>query len=412
MTKLLLVAHQEIGYHLRQWTFYLTIIMMPLIFAAVGAIPRLRAAAEESPLPSVETILNTSSVELATSIGYVDQADLIHHIPPAQKQYLHLFPNEAAAGEALAQGQIESYYVIAADYLRSGQVTQYTLSPQLLADTDAAVRDLLHLNLLEQLNDPHLAARLEQPAELVRQGPEPPLVRFIPANLDWQKLVSAMLVVGFFAYVINIGGNLLLRALQREVHAHILEVMIMSTTPFQLIGGKLLGLTALTLVQAGLTLLAGVMVYGQNPDGSGPAALPWITLLLSAPYLLLGFLAYCGGVMGVAALWPNFRESGILLGGLRLLTLTPLIGALFILADVDGPISVGLSLLPFTAHLLMPFRLLLADVPAWQWALGFLILTLWAIFWIWLSARLFRIHGLLTGRPLAPQVIWRALREK
>jgi ABC-2 type transport system permease protein len=207
-------------------------------------------------------------------------------------------------------------------------------------------------------------------------------------------------VVGFFAYVINIGGNLLLRALQREVHAHVLEVMIMSTTPFQLIGGKLLGLTALTLVQASLTLLAGVLVYG------------WPILILSTPYLLLGFLAYCGGIMGFASLWPNFRESGVLLGGLRLLALTPLIGALFILADVDGPLSVSLSLLPFTAHLLMPFRLLLADVPEWQWGLGLLILMLWTIFWIWLSARLFRIHGLLTGRSLTPRIIWRALSEK
>jgi ABC-2 type transport system permease protein len=412
MTKLLLVAHQEIGYHLRQWTFYLTIIMMPLIFAAIGAIPRLREAAEATPLPSVETILNTSSAELTAPIGYVDHADLINRIPQAQKNYLYPFPDEAAAGKALAQGQIESYYVIAADYYRSGQVTQYTLSPQLLAETDAAVRDLLRLNLLERLNDPRLAARLEDPVDLVRQGPAPPVARFIPATMDWQKLVSAILVVGFFAYVINIGGNLLLRALQREVHAHVLEVMIMSTTPFQLIGGKLLGLTALTLVQAGLTLLAGVLVYGQNPDGSGPAALPWPILILSTPYLLLGFLAYCGGIMGFASLWPNFRESGVLLGGLRLLALTPLIGALFILADVDGPLSVSLSLLPFTAHLLMPFRLLLADVPEWQWGLGLLILMLWTIFWIWLSARLFRIHGLLTGRSLTPRIIWRALSEK
>ena len=77
--------------------------------------------------------------------------------------------------------------------------------------------------------------------------------------------------------------------------------------------------------------------------------------------------------------------------------------------DVDGPISVALTLLPFTSHLLMPFRLLLTDVPSWQWLLGLLILTFWTIFWVWLSARLFRIHGLLTGRSLSPRLIWRAL---
>jgi ABC-2 type transport system permease protein len=409
MIKLLLVANQEMGYHLRQWTFYLTILLMPLVFAAAGAMPRLRSAAEAAPLPSVETILNSSSPELATPIGYIDRAGLVTNIPNTQRRYLHSFSDEAEAGEALAQGKIESYYVIAADYLESGRVVQYTLSPQLMADTDGAVRRLLRLNLLDKLNDPVLRERLEKPVELVRQGPPPPVVRFIPVDLDWQKLISAALVVGIFVYAINVGGNLLLRALQREVHAHVLEVMVVSTTPFQLIGGKLLGLTTLTLAQTGLTLLAGALVYGQNPDGSGPAALPLISLALSLPYLLLGLLAYCGGVMGFAALWPNFRESGLLLGGLRLLSLMPLIGGLFILPDIDGPISIGLTLLPFTSHLLMPFRLLLTDVPAWQWILGLIILTLWTIFWVWLSARLFRIHGLLTGRGLSPRLLWRAL---
>jgi ABC-type Na+ efflux pump permease subunit len=151
------------------------------------------------------------------------------------------------------------------------------------------------------------------------------------------------------------------------------------------------------------------MVYGQNPDGSGPAALSLTSLALSLPYLLLGLLAYCSGVMGFAALWPNFRESGLLLSGLRLLSLMPLIGALFILPDINGPLSVALTLLPLTSHLLMPFRLLLTEVPSWQWTLGLLILTLWTIFWVWLSTRLFRIQGLLTGRSLSPRLVWRAL---
>ena len=113
--------------------------------------------------------------------------------------------------------------------------------------------------------------------------------------------------------------------------------------------------------------------------------------------------------MAVAAMWPDFRESGALLAGLRLLTLAPLLGVLFILPNPAGPVAVGLSLVPLTSHLLMPFRLLFTDVPMWQWSLGLFILTLWTSLAIWLSMRLFRAYGLLTGRSVGPKLVWQAL---
>jgi ABC-2 type transport system permease protein len=409
MSKLLIVAQQEIWYHLGQWSFYLTIILMPLVFAAIGAVPRLRSIAEDASLPSVETILDAPSTEIDVQVGYVDYAGLITILPETKTGGFRPFADEVAATKALEQGRIESYYVIAADYLQSGQVVQYSAKPQLLVDTDRAVQVLLRDNLLQTLADPSLAGRLERPVKLVRHGPPRPVARFIPADLDLNRLVSAGLVVGVFVYVINVGGNLLLRALQREVRARVLEVMVVSTTSGQFIGGKLLGLTSLTLAQAGITLLAGVLVYGQNPDGSGPAALPLTTLALSVPYLVFGFVAYCSGIMAIAAMWPDFRESGALLAALRLLSLSPLIGGLFILPNADGPLSVVLTVFPLTSHLLMPFRMLITVVPAWQWSLGLLVLVTWTAFNVWLSTRLFRAHSLLTGRSVAPKVLWQAL---
>jgi ABC-2 type transport system permease protein len=407
VTKLLVVAQQEVGYHLRQWSFYISLLLMPLIFAALGAMPRLQQAARAAPLPEVETVFNLASAEFETPAGYVDQAGLLSG--ETEIKNFFRFADEAAAARALEQGQIESYYVIAADYIASGRVVQYSANPQLLAEADGALGEALRRRLILRLQAPALAERLEAPVEWVRRGPPPQVVRFLPTDLKLPELVSAGLVVGLFVYLMNVGGNLLLRALQQEVRAKALEMMVVSATPEQFIGGKLLGLTGLTLAQAGLALGAGALVYGDNPDGAGPAALSLPALLLSLPYLLLGFLAYCGGIMGAAALWPNFRESAILLACLRLLSLTPLIGGLFILPDPEGLLAVGLTLVPATSPLLMPFRLLLTPVPGWQWASGVLILIGWTTFWIWLSMRLFRLHGLLTGRAAGPKVVWQAL---
>ena len=288
-------------------------------------------------------------------------------------------------------------------------MVEYSQDPQLLSEHDAAVRALLRDNLLQSLDNPNLAARLAHPVEWERQGPPPPVARFIPADMDLSRLVSAGLVIGLFIYLINAGGHLLLRALQREVKAHVLEVMMVSTTPEQFIGGKLVGLTVLTVLQAGLALTAAALVYGQNPDGSGPAALPIVLLALSVPYLLLGFLTTCALLMGIAVLWPNFKESTLLLAAFRFVSLIPLIGTLFILPNPGGPIAMALTLLPITSHLLMPFHLLVEAVPLWQWGLGLVLLTLWTIACLWFSMRLFRLNGLLTGRNVSPNLIWQAM---
>jgi ABC-2 type transport system permease protein len=409
MIKLLHIAREEMGYHLRQWTFYLSAIGMPLVFAAIGAFPRLQTVAAETPLASVETIL-TETDEITAPTGYVDQAGLITTIPADQTDMVQAFFDEGQAEAALEQGEIESYYVIADDYIHSGRVVQYSNNPQLLADGDAIIRQLLRGALLHTLDDPDRAARLMQPVALTRRGPPPSAVSFFPADLDMSRLISAGLLAGLFAYVISLGGNLLLRALHREVRARVLEMMVVSATPEQFIGGKLLGLTTLVLGQAGLALLAGLFVYGQNPDGSGPSALPLVTVALSFPFLLLGFLGYCGTIMSIAALWPTFRESGSLLTVMRLLVLSPLIGALFILPQANGLTAVSLTLLPLTSPLLMPFRLLITEVPLWQRGLGLSILAAWTTFLIWLSMRLFRVYSILTGRPINPKTLWLALR--
>ncbi len=408
MGKSLWVAREELRFHMQQWSFYLSLALTLGMFVAAGALPQLRAAAEESPLADVETVFTVNET-ITIPTGYVDYAGIIITVPAEQADNFRAFADEAAAVAALRAGEVESYYVIAADYVQTGNVIEYSLDAQLISSTDDAVEALLRDNLLHMLDDSALAARVKRPANIVRRGPPPPTFRFLPADLDLGRLASAGLVVGLFAFIINIGGALLPRALQREAETRVLEMLITSTTPEQFIGGKLLGLTTLALGQASISLLAGVLVYGNAPGGGGPAALPPILLTVGLPYLMLGYLAYSGAMLSVAALWPTLAESFQLQAIMRLITLTPLAGVLFILPNADSAISIALTINPITSPLLMPFRILITDVPGWQIGAGLAALVLWAAFSVWVSMRLFRAQSLLTGRTPTPKAVWAAL---
>jgi ABC-2 type transport system permease protein len=400
------VAREELIFNLGQWSFVISTLLMVVVFAAAGAAPRLRSAAEESPLADMETIFVVETV-VTTPTGLVDYSGLVRELPAEQS--LFAFEDEAAAQAALNAGEIEGYYVIAADFMESGAVTQVSADPQLLVATDGAVRQLIVNNLIATAGVPFLAERLQTPAVMINEGPPLVEVSFVPADLDLSVLSAALLVSLLFTYIINGSGALLLRAFQREAEAGVLEVVITSVTPAQFIGGKLLGLSILVLIQAGLTLLSGLLVYGQNPDGSGPAGLPPEVIPVVVLYLLFGYLAYSGLMLAIASLWPLMAESTQLQFFFRFALLTPLIGAVFILPDADGPLAVVLTMVPIASPLLMPFRVLITAVPTWQIGVSLLLLLLWAWFLLWLSTRLFRAHGLLTGRTPMLRAVWWAL---
>ncbi|HNB53173.1 MAG TPA: ABC transporter permease [Anaerolineales bacterium] len=408
MHKLLSIAREEMVVYLRQWTFYLSLAIMVGTFLAVGAFPQLQQAAEESPLSEIETVFTVEET-ITVPTGFVDHANLIHYIPDDQAENFRAFPDEASADTALQAAEIESYYIIAADFIETGLVRQITLDATLMSNTDAAVENLLQQNLLLKIEDHHLADRFAVPFYLVREGPPRPVFRFIPEETDLSVLASAGLLAMLFTYLTNASGFLLLTALNRESEARILETLVSSTTPAQFIGGKLLGLSTLVMGQASLALVGGILVYGNDP-GSGPAALPLHVILVAIPYLLLGYLGFSLAMLAVAAVFPTLKENFQLQFFMRMVILSPLVGVLFVLPNPHSTASLALTVFPLTAPLLMPFRMMLSSVPGIQIAVGLGLLLVWDGVQFWLTTRLFRAHSLLTGRTATPRALWAVLK--
>ena len=294
MLKVFIVAREELAFHLRQWSFYASLALMAGIFAALGAFPQLRTAASASPLGDVETVFTVDEA-ITRPTGIVDHAGLL--VDVAGEEKLVLFSSEEDAIAALELGEIDRVYVVAADYMETGEVTGYSLEAQLIVGSDSPITRILRRNLLRQLEDPFLGERLQSPVKIRYDGPPIPAFNFVPPDLDSGRLAAAAIIGAFFAFLINISGALLLRAIQRESEARALEIVITSTTPGQFIGGKLLGLSMLVLLQAGVTLLVGLSVYGRNAGGLVPAALPPSLMAIALPFLLFGYLAYSGTML-------------------------------------------------------------------------------------------------------------------
>jgi ABC-2 type transport system permease protein len=407
--KLWLVAWTEFLYHVRQVSFFVALVLMVIFVVLLSWLPSGGRQELDFSLETFTAVEETfalgETITASEPVGYVDLAGLI--LPETLAAYDDLIPysNEEEAEAALSAGEIRHYYVIEADYLENGRVRHYSAVASSLTMADTTIEALLRDNLRAQA----FATRPDIPSffEITWEDQPNPLLSGLPDTLDQSRLFTGIAILGLFAYLVNISGALLLDALLRESSARIMEVMVTTTSPSQLLGGKVLGLTLVALIQLGVSLSAGYLVYDTSS-----APLLGITpelILLIAAFLLLGYVAYSGIVLMVTMLFPNISTSLQLQFFLRVLILSPAVGIFFILPDPNSTLSILLSVSPLTSALLMPLRMLVTAVAPAQIMFSLVSLIFWSLFVFWLSTRLFRAQSLLTGRRPSLRVVWLAL---
>ncbi len=409
MKKLWLIAWAEFNFHVRQASFFIALALMILLAVLLSWLPtgnRDELALGLDSFTAVRESFSLGEGMMASElVGFVDLADIVVQEPTEWEENLRQYESEAQAAAALQAGDIRHYYVIEEGYIDHGRVRHYSTVNASLNMADATIEQFLRRNIRAQT----YTQRLEMPSvlDVVWVDQPNPMLSRLSADLEWGAIFTSIVVLGLFAYLVNISGALLLDALMRESSARIMEMMVTMTTPAQFLGGKVLGLTLVAGLQLGVSLGAGYMVYD-----TAVAPLTGITptiILLIAAFLGLGYLAYSGLVMMMTMLFPHIGTSLQLQFFLRMLILSPAIGIFFILPNLNGWLSVALTLNPLSSALLMPLRMLFTAVAPTQIMLSLLLLLAWSLLIFWLSTRLFRAQTMLTGRRPSARAVWQAL---
>lgn len=309
LVKTLLIGWREFRQRVRSRGFVLGSIGTPLLFLVIWAITGL-ADTESSEAPLVE-LARTGQTD--TMVGYVDQARLIQIVPAEVLHVFRPFPSVAAAEAALLNGEIEAFYVIPADYRQSGQVRRVSPDlPMTPPDDVDWLNWILVGNLLPGVSSDQLA-RLRWPFN--RTGPE-----FVAVSSKGEKEgrgipVFPMFVVMAVLIPLFTSGGYLFQSLIQEKDSRIMEILLVSVRPQQLLTGKLLGLGTLTVVQyviwAVIGLLALLLTGGKLTTLLSDVQLSGNELLWLVPYMLGGFTLYAALMAGIGALAPDLDNSRV-----------------------------------------------------------------------------------------------------
>lgn len=398
MNKTWLVAKTTYQRRIRSGTFLILTFGLPLLMVIAGAIPFLRNAGDSLP-----------------PIGYVDRTGQLAPVEQVALEGRTLrvtaYPDADAARAALEQGQIEGYLIVPEKYwigdvpaFYAREEPNWMLQEGLAAFMRRAMRPQADADQLARLADPtNLTYVSLATGDRVSEGVGL-VVRFgAPAAL---ALV--------FALTVFTGASQMGASVVREKDQRAIEMVITSLSPVELVSGKILGMTLLSLTQVGIWALGAGIAAGLALSGRADVqtlAVPWDALLWAVLLGMPGYLLYATLASGLGIIAGDGQQARQLAGLLGFLGMSPLYVMGMLVKAIDGPLAVGLTLFPLTAPMIALFRMALTDVPLWQLAtsLGILIGSL--IGSVWSVARIFRAAMLMYGQSLNPRQILRALRE-
>jgi len=265
-------------------------------------------------------------------------------------------------------------------------------------------------------------------------------VNMDPVSVHEDKKVSSMTsvvssvlggVVGYaMFFVILFYGMQVMRSVMEEKVNRIVEVLMSSLKPFELLMGKVMGVGLVGLTQIAmwailipLAITLGSTFFGLDSEPampmSGQAAaaadvvgkrdiamfltevrsMNWMLILpLTLFYFLLGYFAYSALFAAIgSAVGEDVNEAG----SLTLPVMLPLMISMYIgLSAVNAPnssLAIWASMIPLVSSVVMPVRLPF-DPPWWQIAVSVISLLVFAVLLIWIAARIYRVGILMYGK--------------
>ena len=217
-----------------------------------------------------------------------------------------------------------------------------------------------------------------------------------------------------------------MRSVLEEKNNRVVEILISSVKPFELMMGKILGVTGVALVQFGVwvvMIFASVMTLGSSNVGmvSGAAEVQMVLSALSqinyglilfvfVIYFLLGYLFYSAMYAAIGSAVDNETETQ----QFTLFAILPMMlgfyGSITIMNNPDGPMSFWLSMIPFTSPIAMLARIPF-DVPVWELVLSIVILLVSTLGMVFIASKIYRVGILMYGNKVTLKELWKWMKN-
>lgn len=423
MNKIWIIIQREFMTRVKKKSFILLTILMPFIFAALIMVPLMLATIEGDEQKTVMVIDKTGryvgSLKSTANYAFVPTAD--------NKDEYYTDDSE-----------VEAVVQITDDLAQNPKaVTIYSpreVKAELLGYVETCLGEQVRREKLTAYNIPELEDILEDVQAEFH-------VATVKRNAEGDETSSntyIAMAAGFiftfliYMFVMSYGG-MVMQSVMEEKTNRIVELMVSSVKPFQLMMGKIIGVALVGFVQLAIwgvmlsiILLVCSSVFGLSAAPNVPAvagadmqmnavaqqaasgeAAEIMSALMGLPYAELGimfvlyfvggYLLYASFFAAVGASINAQEDSSQFIMPVVLIMVFGLYAAMYSAENTNGPLAFWASMFPLTSPIVMMVRIPFG-VPWWEEALSLGLLFATSVGFVWLSARIYRVGILMYGK--------------
>jgi len=215
-------------------------------------------------------------------------------------------------------------------------------------------------------------------------------------------------VAAILVYVaLMMSGQAVAQGVVEEKTSRVVELLLATVRPWQLMVGKVAGIGVVGLIQVAITGAAGVVAGFATGALSIPAVTAVSTVIWLVVWFLLGFTAYALAFAAVAALVSRQEDvAAVVFPVMIFLIIGYIVGVSVLPTAPNSPLIKVMSLIPMFSPTLMPMRIALGGVPAWQLIVSVAAIAIAIPVLVWLSGRIYRNAVLRTGARVRLSEAW------
>jgi ABC-2 type transport system permease protein len=421
--KIWAVVRREFLERVRNKWFIISTVLGPVFMIAVIVLPPLLSTRGGRPadIALVDEGAGTLAERLTTQLRRGGRFTVTVVRPEAAARQAVLDSLTAA----VQRQQLDGYLAVGAATLEAGSV-------EYRGRNVASIRDMAVLETA--VRQAVLVERLQ------RRGVDPALVQEAQSRIAVRTLritkrgatgetgeATFLLayIIGFVLYTaIVLYGVGVMRSVIEEKQTRIIEVLVSSMKPFQLLSGKVVGVAGVGLLQLSIWALAATAMIRFRAQLFGllgvPAAevaqvqLPSVGAAVVAAtigYFLLGYLLYSALFAVVGASVNTDSEAQQAQTPVIMLLVVSLLMFLPVLNEPGGRLALVTSVIPFSAPIIMPVRVAASEVPLGQVALSLVSMAVATLLVVWVSARIYRVGILMYGKRPGLRELLRWVRQ-
>jgi ABC-2 type transport system permease protein len=406
--KYLDVARWEFMEKVKSKAFIISLVLMPLIMVVFGILPGLLASKPDDKAITIGVIDQTGTIVQPLAARLNEKYKLANGTPNYVLRQLSSdsSPEEQKiqANKLISSKEIEGYFSIPATVYDSGKV-------------EYRAENVGNIRVSERFSRTIEEVIVEH--RLKGQGLDPAVIRKLIATVDIKSIkvsekgeekesgfletfFSAYIVIMMLMFLVLTSGQLLIRSVVEEKSNRVIEVLLSSCSARDLMVGKIVGLSGLGILQ--------IMIWGSIGLAlslkSGTNIFVLENLLLSAVYLVLGYLLYSAIFVAAGSPVTTEQEAQQITSYVSLFLVFPIVLAIPAMQNPNSPLIKILSFIPLLTPAFMVLRIPIQMPETWEilTTIGLMIVS--TVGMMWVAGKIFRIAILVYGkRPTIPELI-------